>query len=302
MYVKIRTFIASIVMLCAGFTFIAAPAFADQPANSAAGGMLSYNWAGYVAQNGNYTSVSGSWVVPQISQSTTPGADAAWVGIGGVTGSDLIQTGTQAMTNPAGQVSYQAWYETLPQTSQTIPLTINVGDSVSASITEQSTNQWLISFTDNTSGKNFQTSISYNSSLSSAEWVEEMPLVNNGFAPLDNFGTVQFSGGSAVQNGSSVTIAGAGAQTMSMVNSGNQVLASVSPLGIDGQSFSVTRSSVASTGSSGYATTRGNGFGRRGGMRVQRIIIQSSAGNNHIRQQRQYTLYSMPHFRFSVWR
>jgi hypothetical protein len=207
---------------------------------------FSNNWAGYVAAGGSFTSVSGSWIVPQVSATGTS-ADATWVGIGGTTGNQLIQTGTQASINNKGQVSYQAWYEMLPANSQEIPLTINPGDSIAASITQQSANQWAISLSDITTGQNYQTTVTYAASLSSAEWIEEMPVRGRSFIPLDNFGSVQFSALSAVQNGASLTPAQANAHSIVMGNNLGQVLAQPSALGSDGASFTVTRTSSTST-------------------------------------------------------
>ncbi len=52
----------------------------------AGSGSISSNWSGYVAQNQNtqYTSVAGSWIVPQVATTPSFQADATWVGIGGV--------------------------------------------------------------------------------------------------------------------------------------------------------------------------------------------------------------------------
>lgn len=206
---------------------------------------FSNNWAGYTATGGTFTSVSGSWVVPQVSATGTS-SDATWVGIGGATSSDLIQAGTRGIVNN-GQVSYQAWYEMLPGNSQNIPLTISPGDSITASISQQSTNQWAISLIDSTTGQNYGTTVTYTSSLSSAEWIEEMPVLGNSFIPLDNFGSVQFSALSTIKDGTSLTPANANAQPIVMVNSLNQVLAQPSAFGSDGASFTVTRTASTST-------------------------------------------------------
>jgi hypothetical protein len=207
---------------------------------------ISNNWAGYVATGGTFTSVSGSWNVPHVSATGTS-ADATWVGIGGTTGNNLIQTGTQAVANNNGQVSYQAWYEMLPANSQKIPLTINPGDSITASIVQQSANKWTISLSDGTTGQNYQTTVTYAASLSSAEWIEEMPVRGRTFIPLDNFGSVQFSTLSAVKDGTALTPAQANAQSIFMVNSLDQALAQPSALGSDGASFTVTRTTSTST-------------------------------------------------------
>ncbi len=207
---------------------------------------FSNNWAGYVATGGTFTSVSGSWNVPQVNATGTS-ADATWVGIGGTSGTHLIQTGTQALVNNNGQVSYQAWYEMLPANSQKVPLTISPGDSITASIAQQSANQWTISLSDSTTGQNYQTTVTYAASLSSAEWIEEMPVRGRTFIPLDNFGSVQFSALSAVKDGVSLTPAQANAHSIVMINSLDQVLAQPSALGSDGASFTVTRTSSTST-------------------------------------------------------
>ena len=108
----------------------------------------SSNWSGYVANGGTYTSVTGTWIVPQVGATTT-GADATWVGIGGVTGTDLIQAGTQATVTGDGSVTYSTWTEILPDFSRTTPLEVTAGDSVTVTITEQSSGVWLIVMVNN---------------------------------------------------------------------------------------------------------------------------------------------------------
>jgi hypothetical protein len=234
--------------------------------NSGAGINSSHNWSGYVAMGGGFTSVTGNWVIPQIPATTGLTGDATWVGIGGVTSNDLIQIGTQALTNTNGPaVSYQAWYETLPGYSQPIPITINSGDSITASLTEQTQNQWVITLSNNTNGQNFKTVLSYTSSSSSAEWIQEMPSRSSGaLIPLDNFGAIQFSSGGAVKNGQTLNIAQSGATTITMVNFSQQVLATPSSLGNDGASFSVSRSSaIAASPTPLYYVRRGQTIGIR---------------------------------------
>jgi hypothetical protein len=184
--------------------------------------------------------------VPTVAQSSALGsADATWVGIGGVTSDDLIQAGTQASVDSPGQVSYSAWVETLPRAARTVPLTVNPGDTINVSLSQQSTGTWQVSIVDQTTGQRYQTTVQYTSSLSSAEWIEEAPAaVSTGvrIVPLDNFGQVQFQNGSATLNGRTVTIAQAGATPITMHGRGGQVLTQTSPVGSDGSSFTVTRS------------------------------------------------------------
>lgn len=249
--------------------------------NSPAGNGTSLNWSGYTATGGTFTSVGASWTVPASAApsgatANTLSADATWVGIGGVSSRDLIQAGTQTVFQD-GAASYEAWYETLPDSSQQVPLTIHPGDSVTVSLAEQSgSDLWNISFTDHTTGQNYSTSINYQSSLSSAEWIEEMPSASRGFVTLDNFGTASFTGGFTVENGAQVSLAGANAQPLTMINDANTALATPSSLGADGASFTITRTSATASASSiapqtYVVTPGGNGGGRwtRTGVGVQ---------------------------------
>ena len=203
----------------------------------------SANWSGYSASGGTYTAVSGTWTVPQFTPNSTAGSDAPWVGIGGVDTRDLIQAGTQQTVSGSGSTQYEAWVETLPQASHPVPLTIHPGDSVSVAITlqPQTQDQWLVAFKNNTTGQTFQVTEHYTSSMSSAEWIEEAPSANRGRQiPLDNFGKIDFSQGSAVKDGQTVSIAGAGGQPITMGGRGG-AMATPSALSGDGASFSVTR-------------------------------------------------------------
>ncbi|MFZ1075571.1 MAG: G1 family glutamic endopeptidase [Minisyncoccia bacterium] len=248
--------------------FFTIPAFAFAAENPAANvgdaAGTSRNWSGYVATNGTFTGVSGSWTVPAVAPSESAQADATWVGIGGVSSSDLIQIGTQAIAQSDG-TSYEAWYELLPGTSIPISMQVNAGDVMSASILQQGTGSWLVSIHDNTNDQSFSTTLSYSSSLSSAEWIEEMPSDQLGYIPLDSFGSVSFTGATAIKNGSGVTPADANAYSLTMIASANQALATTSSLGGDGSSFTVTRSSISANVAP--RTVRGDGRGgfRRGG-------------------------------------
>ena len=207
----------------------------------------SRNWSGYVATGGTYTSVSGTWVIAK-PDPKTPGIDATWVGIGGADTTDLIQAGTEATVNPDGTVGYDAWTETLPQSTRTVTLTVNGGDTVTVTLTERSSGSWLIEMKNVTTNKSYTTTLGYNSSKSSAEWIQEAPSLGRGIAPLDSFGSVRFSAASTVLNGKKQTLKGAGASAVIMTNSSNQALAVPTAIGTDGSSFNVDRTSAPSTG------------------------------------------------------
>jgi hypothetical protein len=203
----------------------------------------SRNWAGYATTGGTFTAVSATWNVPQFASDSPAGADAIWVGIGGVHGNDLIQAGTQETVSGRGTTGYSAWVETLPQASRSVPLPINAGDSVSVSLLEQTSDNWLVSFANNSSGKTYQINISYASSHSSAEWVVEAPSARRGrILPLDSFGSVSFTQAGSVRNGQSLTIAQAGAHPITMTGQRGRALARPSALNQDGASFNVLQS------------------------------------------------------------
>ncbi len=228
----------------------------------------SHNWSGYAATSGKYTSVTGTWTIPQVSSNGAPGVGATWVGIGGVTSRDLIQAGTQETDGGAGRVQYGAWVETLPQVSEPVPFAVRPGDSVTVTITEQSANNWSIDFTNNTTGKTYHTTKRYTSSHSSAEWVVEAPSSGNGVLPLDNFGNVSFTNASATQDGQSVNLGQAKAQPITMLGNAGQKLAVPTGIGSDGGSFSVSRTQSPSTGIgvSRGGNGNGSGFGSRPGV------------------------------------
>ena len=232
--------------------FYARPAFAQElpgfAVNSGASSNNSLNWSGYAATGGSYTSVNGTWTVPAISAASNSGASVVWVGIGGVSGRDLIQAGTQAITDSTGQTSYKAWYELLPAGSRIIPLTINANDSVTVSMSKQTDGQWLIDFKNNTRGQDHQTIVAYNSTLSSAEWIVEVPAIQRSFTALNDFGTVNFTNCAVGQNGVLVSPDQSTARNITMINSNHEALASASSIYRSGAgaSFSVTRSDAVS--------------------------------------------------------
>ena len=158
--------------LIAAFLFINTNAFGhaytasantSAATNSSNSSSVSANWSGYVADTAqSYTSVGGTWAVPAPmgAENTALATDATWVGIGGVKSHDLIQAGTQALIQD-GQVSYSAWYETLPNTQRIVPLAIHGGDSVSVSLQETAPNLWHLSIINNTTGDSYVKDITY---------------------------------------------------------------------------------------------------------------------------------------------
>ena len=221
-----------------------------QPGPAASVTSSSSNWSGYAASGGTFTSVTATWTVPTVS-ATTSGADATWVGIGGLTSNDLIQAGTQAMVDGSGTVEYSSWIEMLPQSSRPVPLSVSAGDSVTVTITQQSGNDWLISMKNNTTKGTYSVTVQYASSNSSAEWVQEAPSVGRGLVSLDQFGAIQFSGASAVRDGKAMSASALGAKAITMINGQGQAIAQPSTIGTDGTSFTVARTDATSTPQTG---------------------------------------------------
>ncbi|MDB5265722.1 MAG: Peptidase family [Parcubacteria group bacterium] len=257
-----------------GMLLISAPAYAQTAPNTGTGSSgTSSNWSGYAAAGGNYTGVNGSWTIPAASpiSGTKLSADAAWVGIGGLTTKDLIQAGTESEVQN-GSVIYQAWYEALPAGQVQVPVTVHAGDKVTVSLNETSTNVWHLIFTNTTTGNAYQTDINYSSSQSSADWIEEMPVgqfgTTSSYVPLDMFGTIQFSNAYDTTNGNVQTLTSGGALPLTMMNTNRQALATPSSIGTDAESFSVARTNatVSSTEVS-QVVQSSRGF-RRGGEGV----------------------------------
>lgn len=183
----------------------------------------SNNWSGYnigAAYPGEptgveFTAVSGEWTVPTATQHTTGQAEnsSTWVGIGGgcvtnncqVTDNTLIQAGTEQDVSATGQASYSAWWEIIPEPQTSVSLQVSPGDTITVSIAQTSTpGIWSVVIDNVTTGRQFSTTTAYSSSMDTAEWIEETPLLigtgGTGLAAMPNLGTVGFTG--ATLNGS----------------------------------------------------------------------------------------------------
>ncbi len=203
----------------------------------------STNWSGYMSPAGNFTAVSGSWTVPHAGgNGVSESGDAAWIGIGGVTGPDLIQVGTDDTVTKDGQVSTVAFYEMLPAPETPIPsMNVAAGDVMSADIHLISGSQWQISINDVTQHESFSITVTYASTQSSAEWIQEDPsYASGGLVPFDVFGSVTFTDSLATSSGVSQNLIGSGAQKIILINRRGHALATPSAIGSDGGSFTVT--------------------------------------------------------------
>jgi hypothetical protein len=216
-----------------------------------------YNWAGYVLTNSAFTAVSGSWVVPRVSCSSSSDFYASqWVGIDGDVQGDtyVIQDGTS--TNCEGTTAvYGAWYEFLGDPSVysgfADPLSPTIypvapGDVMSASVS-YAASAWTFTLLNSTEHWTFSTTAAEPSpppGQSSAEWIVEAPQVCTptcAQSAVADFGTVTFTNASAIANGSPISLVNPSGVADVVVNTADtEVLTSPGPLSDQGSSFTVS--------------------------------------------------------------
>ncbi|WP_088187491.1 G1 family glutamic endopeptidase [Desulfosporosinus sp. FKA] len=229
----------------------------------------SENWAGYINTPNtgeSYKSVSGSWTVPSISANQPDAVAAQWIGLGGVSSSDLLQMGTiEEIEN--GQPVAKVFWEELPSTAQNV-MTVPIGATISASIapSTDSSSTWTLTFTinGNTPSQTIPPvtlSSDYAQEIgTSAEWISEDPSNQNGqLYPLANMGSITYH--SAMVNGQSLKSIG-NVQPVALVSQSGNVLIAPSELGSDGESFSTNVvNSATNTGTGqGYRRNRSQRF------------------------------------------
>jgi hypothetical protein len=191
---------------------LAVLAFSAGPLHGATSTFSAQNWSGYVveqlsgttAQTGVANYVSGSWIVPAITESPTAGASASeccnWVGFDGFNDGSVEQLGT-VCSIVGGSTSYYAWYDMYPS-GVVNEFPVHPGDSITASVEYNApghSGAYMLSLTDNTTLGTF-TIYGTNSTAqrSSAEWIMEAPEgTYEGIYPLPSFGSTTFTGATA---------------------------------------------------------------------------------------------------------
>lgn len=225
----------------------------------------SSNWGGYIVtpnSDNSYTNVSGSWTIPSIKASNLNAVAAQWVGLGGVTSSDLLQMGTIEQIENSQPVAEIFW-EQLPNVAQNV-MTVPIGSTINVSISESSSSTWNLTFTCNEPDGTTQTqtvSTTLDSAYvqgigTSAEWISEDPSDENGqLVPLADMGTVKYK--SAMVNGESINASDNNVEPVAMVSNSRTVVISPSALGSDGESFTTTNtnSTAANTTTSSNSST-----------------------------------------------
>jgi hypothetical protein len=172
-------------------------------------GNQSANWSGYnqgLLEKGKlFTAVTGLFQVPHATQRNAGAQEysSTWVGVGGgcvtancsVGDDTLIQAGTEQDVAPNGAASYYAWFELIPAPSIRIPLTVRPYDWVSVRIVQKVPGLWSIRVANKDTGQIWQTLVPYASTMDTAEWIEETPLIigtNAGFSSMPNLTPVHF--------------------------------------------------------------------------------------------------------------
>jgi len=208
--------------------------------NSSAATAMSLNWSGYVAANAYYTGVSALIQTPVATtdRQNAPASVSSWIGIGGALSSDLIQAGVNIDTE-GPQTTYSAWYEVLPDNSQTTALNIRPGDWVEVDIHEVDFNLWQIRMADGQQVLQFI--IPYPSSHSSAEWIVENPSLNGNLVPLASVHAANFNNMSAIANGQLAVPTQLSAIPMIMIGSDGHPRAVPSGVRDHGDSFTIPK-------------------------------------------------------------
>jgi hypothetical protein len=160
-----------------------------------------YNWGGYAASGGGFTSVSATWTQPAATCNSTNDLYAPWVGIDGYGSSTVEQTGV-ATDCSSGSPKNEPWYEMYPANPvylSTSSYPVSAGDTISASVVKTASTSYKLTLSDNTKGWTYTTTKSLSAADYSAEVIIESPT-----ASYPNFGHVYFSNckvnGSAIGN------------------------------------------------------------------------------------------------------
>ncbi|TEY70401.1 hypothetical protein BOTCAL_0104g00100 [Botryotinia calthae] len=171
----------------------------------------SSNWAGAVLIGTGYTSVTGTFTAPSPS---TAESGAAWVGIDGDTcGTAILQTGID-WTKSGSSISYDAWYEWYPDYSYDFSgISISAGDTIKVTVTATSKTSGTAIVDNVTKGKSvshtFSGGVEGDLCEYNAEWIVEDFEEGSSLVSFANFGTVTFTGASAVTSGKTVGLSGA---------------------------------------------------------------------------------------------
>jgi hypothetical protein len=166
----------------------------------------SSNWAGYCAIGRHFTSVSATWVQPQLDVSgTRQRCVAIWVGLDGYKGSTVEQTGTEGDSQGGSDpyVDCDAWWYMYPSTGDDIAsarvavgsqqMRVGAGETVTATVTRLPGGRFRLTLMNVTEGERFSTiKTDPNAPADTAEIIVEMPGAPAGWR-LAYFRPVRFT-------------------------------------------------------------------------------------------------------------
>jgi peptidase A4-like protein len=175
--------------------------------------VISPSWAGraLAASKGSFGFVDGFWTVPSVWSdlvlATT--AAAAWVGLNGLSGGVIVQTGTDSQVQdvyPDGGgygdrvlVSYHySWNEWWPEKAIPTGVPVGAGDRIYARawINGKQSNYFFANMTNGqTAFSVYQPTAANRAAFNgqSAEWIVERPLLAGTQLPLAKFNPIQFT-------------------------------------------------------------------------------------------------------------
>ncbi|MCY0878756.1 MAG: G1 family endopeptidase [Firmicutes bacterium] len=191
---------------------------------------VSQNWAGLVQEGKAETSVSASWTVPSSFAEPAPpqSAVAEWVGLGGMNASSLIQVGTVTSPGANGTPVTTVFWEDLPSAAVT-GTTVAAGTTVTATITPDGTDKWLLELTASGQSKPLVDHVVTVSAAqakaieSSADWITEAPSSNQGVLPLAPISSTTMT--HLMANGKPLAAMGASSLVTIGLAQGNMLLA-----------------------------------------------------------------------------
>jgi len=194
----------------------------------------SSNWAGAALVTTGVTEVTGTFTIPKPTlpsggSTRTEFGGAAWVGIDGDTcQTGLIQTGVFWIVEGT-EFSYEAWYEYIPQASIAYPdITVTAGDEIKVTVTKTNDNSGVTTLENVSTGESASHTFTDQSGGTlcgeNAEWIVEDFTDGDALIPFADFGTVTFSGSSAIVGGATVTPASADADTIVLVSASDATL------------------------------------------------------------------------------